>query len=164
MWEIKFKFHAKTQMIDSSVDSNILLWYPYSVNMRRIFISAKSMFCEEPLDDFKDYILSISGLTSLMYLLGMSCIAHTRIQRPQPSLVAEASPKWSHSPGLTSLNRKTPLSRGFMLGGGEWGIRTPEPVTVNGFQDRRIRPLCQLSATKVQIKRYPPRKNSKNNE
>ena len=121
MWEIKFKFHAKTQMIDSSVDSNILLWYQYSVNMRRIFISAKSMFCEEPLDDFKDYILSISGLTSLMYLLGMSCIAHTRIQRPQPSLVAEASPKWSHSPGLTSLNRKTPLSRGFMLGGGEWG-------------------------------------------
>lgn len=37
------------------------------------------------------------------------------------------------------------------LFGGEWGIRTPEPVTVNGFQDRRIRPLCQLSATKVEI-------------
>ncbi len=34
---------------------------------------------------------------------------------------------------------------------GEQGIRTPEPVTVNGFQDRRIRPLCQLSAAKVQI-------------
>src|SRR5690606_27459253 len=33
----------------------------------------------------------------------------------------------------------------------ESGIRTPEPVTVNGFQDRRIRPLCQLSAAKVQI-------------
>ena len=29
--------------------------------------------------------------------------------------------------------------------GGERGIRTPGPVTVNGFQDRRIRPLCQLS-------------------
>ncbi len=37
------------------------------------------------------------------------------------------------------------------LFGGERGIRTPEPVTVNGFQDRRIRPLCQLSATKVEI-------------
>ncbi len=28
---------------------------------------------------------------------------------------------------------------------GERGIRTPGPVTVNGFQDRRIRPLCHLS-------------------
>ena len=42
------------------------------------------------------------------------------------------------------LLEKDPLS-------GERGIRTPEPVTVNGFQDRRIRPLCQLSATKVRI-------------
>jgi hypothetical protein len=25
------------------------------------------------------------------------------------------------------------------------GIRTPGPVTVNGFQDRRIRPLCHPS-------------------
>ena len=29
--------------------------------------------------------------------------------------------------------------------GGEGGIRTPGPVTVNGFQDRRVRPLCHLS-------------------
>ena len=29
--------------------------------------------------------------------------------------------------------------------GGEGGIRTPGPLTVNGFQDRRIRPLCHLS-------------------
>ncbi|GEM_PF-473533 len=29
--------------------------------------------------------------------------------------------------------------------GGERGIRTPGPLTVNGFQDRRIRPLCHLS-------------------
>ncbi len=27
----------------------------------------------------------------------------------------------------------------------ERGIRTPGPLTVNGFQDRRIRPLCHLS-------------------
>ena len=33
---------------------------------------------------------------------------------------------------------------------GERGIRTPGPVTVNGFQDRRIRPLCHLSAAKIQ--------------
>ena len=32
---------------------------------------------------------------------------------------------------------------------GERGIRTPGPVTVNGFQDRRIRPLCHLSGAKV---------------
>ena len=35
--------------------------------------------------------------------------------------------------------------------GGERGIRTPGPVTVNSFQDCRIRPLCQLSAAKVGI-------------
>ena len=28
---------------------------------------------------------------------------------------------------------------------GEGGIRTPGPVTVNGFQDRRVKPLCHLS-------------------
>ena len=35
---------------------------------------------------------------------------------------------------------------------GERGIRTPGPVTVNGFQDRRNRPLCHLSAAKVHPK------------
>ena len=29
--------------------------------------------------------------------------------------------------------------------GGELGIRTPGPFQVNGFQDRRFRPLSQLS-------------------
>ena len=29
--------------------------------------------------------------------------------------------------------------------GGERGIRTPGGVTLNGFQDHRIRPLCHLS-------------------
>jgi hypothetical protein len=37
----------------------------------------------------------------------------------------------------------------FGMLGGERGIRTPGPVTVNGFQDRRIRPLCHLSAANV---------------
>ena len=31
---------------------------------------------------------------------------------------------------------------------GERGIRTPGPVKINGFQDRRIRPLCHLSRRK----------------
>ncbi len=35
------------------------------------------------------------------------------------------------------------------LSGGELGIRTPGPVTVNSFQDCRNRPLCQLSAAKI---------------
>ena len=34
---------------------------------------------------------------------------------------------------------------------GERGIRTPGPLTVNGFQDRRNRPLCHLSAAKVRF-------------
>ncbi len=38
---------------------------------------------------------------------------------------------------------------GFSFLCGERGIRTPGPVTVNSFQDCRIRPLCQLSAAKV---------------
>ncbi len=29
--------------------------------------------------------------------------------------------------------------------GGERGIRTPGGLTLNGFQDRRIKPLCHLS-------------------
>gem|GEM_PF-1668459 len=37
---------------------------------------------------------------------------------------------------------------------GERGIRTPGPVTVNGFQDRRNRPLCHLSGCKIIA--YPP--------
>ena len=32
--------------------------------------------------------------------------------------------------------------------GGELGIRTPGPFQVNGFQDRRFRPLSQLSINK----------------
>ena len=33
--------------------------------------------------------------------------------------------------------------------GGEKGIRTPGGFHLNGFQDRRIRPLCHLSGAKV---------------
>ena len=40
---------------------------------------------------------------------------------------------------------------------GERGIRTPGPVTVNGFQDRRIRPLCHLSAAKIRFEIVQPK-------
>jgi hypothetical protein len=45
------------------------------------------------------------------------------------------------------IHQKTPHCGVFSSG--ERGIRTPGPVTVNGFQDRRIRPLCHLSAANV---------------
>ena len=38
---------------------------------------------------------------------------------------------------------------------GERGIRTPGPVTVNGFQDRRIRPLCHLSGANIDAGHVP---------
>src|SRR6476619_6077322 len=41
------------------------------------------------------------------------------------------------------------------LSSGERGIRTPGPVTVNGFQDRRIRPLCHLSGANIDGRRKP---------
>ena len=34
-------------------------------------------------------------------------------------------------------------------GCGEGGIRTPGGFHLNGFQDRRNRPLCHLSAAKI---------------
>ena len=43
------------------------------------------------------------------------------------------------------LLRSTQESHILFCFGGERGIRTPGPVKINGFQDRRIRPLCQLS-------------------
>ncbi len=42
---------------------------------------------------------------------------------------------------------------------GERGIRTPGPVTVNGFQDRRIRPLCHLSGAKVRFESKQQKKS-----
>ena len=40
---------------------------------------------------------------------------------------------------------------GISFFGGERGIRTPGPFTVNGFQDRRNRPLCHLSGANVRV-------------
>ncbi len=41
-----------------------------------------------------------------------------------------------------------------LINGGELGIRTPGPVTVNSFQDCRNRPLCQLSGAKVRVELF----------
>ena len=50
--------------------------------------------------------------------------------------------------GLLLYNKKAGFLNENPLSG-ERGIRTPGPVTVNGFQDRRIRPLCHLSGCKI---------------
>lgn len=44
--------------------------------------------------------------------------------------------------------KKAP-SGSFIFDCGERGIRTPGGVTLNGFQDRRIRPLCHLSGANI---------------
>ncbi len=49
------------------------------------------------------------------------------------------------------LKIKQPRFARLFLVGGERGIRTPGGVTLNGFQDRRNRPLCHLSAAKIQF-------------
>ena len=48
-----------------------------------------------------------------------------------------------------SLIKNVRQRRTFYFPCGERGIRTPGPLTVNGFQDRRIRPLCHLSGCKI---------------
>ena len=55
-------------------------------------------------------------------------------------------------------HKKKPAQCAGFLVCGERGIRTPGPVTVNGFQDRRIRPLCHLSAAKVRFENHQPKK------
>ena len=59
------------------------------------------------------------------------------------------------------IKLKLPLKKEAVLLGGERGIRTPGPVTVNGFQDRRVRPLCQLSAAKIRFEIVQPKSFTK---
>ena len=56
---------------------------------------------------------------------------------------------------LTAIKAKPTCAKASVGEGGERGIRTPGPVTVNGFQDRRIRPLCHLSGAKIGGATYP---------
>ena len=46
---------------------------------------------------------------------------------------------------LGKKRKPAEFQRVFLCSGGEGGIRTPGGVTLNGFQDRRNRPLCHLS-------------------
>jgi hypothetical protein len=56
---------------------------------------------------------------------------------------------------------KQPPKKRLFIFSGEKGIRTPGPVTVNGFQDRRIRPLCHLSAAKIRFEIVQPKSFTK---
>ena len=44
-----------------------------------------------------------------------------------------------------------------IFSGGERGIRTPGGLHLNGFQDRRIRPLCHLSDAKIRSEGLHPK-------
>ena len=50
-----------------------------------------------------------------------------------------------------ATNKKESVLANSLIFSGEGGIRTPGPVTVNGFQDRRDRPLCHLSNADAKI-------------
>ena len=50
-----------------------------------------------------------------------------------------------------ATNKKESVLANSLIFSGEGGIRTPGPVTVNGFQDRRDRPLCHLSNADANI-------------
>jgi hypothetical protein len=56
--------------------------------------------------------------------------------------------EYNQCPFLNSL-RSNDFAHYYFTSCGELGIRTPGPVTVNSFQDCRIRPLCQLSGAKI---------------
>jgi hypothetical protein len=47
----------------------------------------------------------------------------------------------------SNIKKAAPFKAAFSSG--ELGIRTPGTFRFNGFQDRRIRPLCQLSGAKI---------------
>ena len=56
----------------------------------------------------------------------------------QPSHISEGGLVLVLKPGLPAI--------GLAKAGGEGGIRTPGALRLSGFQDRRDRPLCHLSA------------------
>ena len=71
-----------------------------------------------------------------------------------PSLFRVGTPQRSRKLGALCArirapsppDTKNPAEAGLFVSGGEGGIRTPGRLqTFNGFQDRRIRPLCHLS-------------------
>ncbi len=76
-------------------------------------------------------------------------------------LVFSAPPQYTRNQGFTNPNLSLPFKAlsglNGQLGqdGGEGGIRTPGTVKPNGFQDRRIRPLCHLSICRCVITYMP---------
>ena len=75
-----------------------------------------------------------NGVYRTPYMI--DCLSHNHLKMKEKGLLI-----YEKKEGLLD---EDPLS-------GERGIRTPGPVTVNGFQDRRNRPLCHLSGRKIKL-------------
>ena len=79
-----------------------------------------------------------------------------QIEAQRPAAFRAFSVQGLTGAGLpTALYEKSPAqSAELQLVCGERGIRTPGPVKINGFQDRRIRPLCHLSKVEFYFARF----------
>ncbi len=78
--------------------------------------------------------LVIACLGSSIKKPGTACLFFSFLRKPENKF------------SVFSKTKKPPFSGFFVCG--ERGIRTPGPLRVNGFQDRRNRPLCHLSGGK----------------
>ncbi len=58
---------------------------------------------------------------------------------------------WRTASAEANRAKKPTYAKASVGEGGEGGIRTPGPFTVNCFQDSRDRPLCHLSGDKGKI-------------
>ena len=71
-----------------------------------------------------------------------------KARRSRPQGPAREEGRADGAQGRQTAHEKEPVTRlslSTKIYGGEGGIRTPGPLQVNGFQDRRDRPLRHLS-------------------
>ena len=100
-------------------------------------------FCTEQVEGFEDIDLAFhfaerEGFASEIYF----CVSFEAISRDK-----SPRPRVEKALCLLQKRKKRALSDSFfILSCGERGIRTPGASQLNGFQDRRNRPLCHLSS------------------
>ena len=98
-----------------------------------------------------DLIFDIIEKEHQRQLKGIELIASENFVSDQ---VMQAKPRFYLKipfPLQFATNKKESVLANSLIFSGEGGIRTPGPVTVNGFQDRRDRPLCHLSNADAKI-------------
>jgi site-specific DNA recombinase len=138
------KFNAEKAQLQQEIenldnfDDNIqqdLLVLPYMINLHQVYndapIGQKHAIVREVFKDGLTYKNGVFRTPSINQGLICNTLNLNKI-------------------GLLEIEQTYQFENSFSLCG-ERGIRTPGPMTVNSFQDCRIRPLCQLSAAKVQI-------------